>query len=131
MAKESGRNNSADELKVKIARSRDRVARDFRGVRRELDIPAKIRRSFRDQTLLWVGAAVVVGAVVVLAPMRKKKVYVDLATGKETKAKGKLLEAGFLLGALRIAVTLLRPSIERIVASKLSGYASSQASRKR
>jgi len=65
MAKEPGRNNSTDELKVKIARSRDRVARDFRGVRHELDIPRKIRRSFREQTLLWVGAAVVVGTLVV------------------------------------------------------------------
>lgn len=130
MAKEPGRNNSTDELKVKIARSRDRVTRDFRGVRHELDIPRKIRRSFREHTLLWVGAAAVVGTLVVLAPIRQKKVYVDLASGKETKAKGKLLEAGFLLGALRIAMTLLRPSIERIVGKKLSGYVSGQQSRK-
>lgn len=124
MAKEPGRNNSADELKIKIARSRDRLARDFRGLRYELDVPRKIRRSFREQTPLWIGAAVVVGTLVILLPLRRKKVYVDLASGVKAKAKSKFLEAGFLLGAMRVAAVLLKPAIERAVASRVQRFVS-------
>src|ERR1700704_2413980 len=111
MAKESGPNNSTDELKVKITRSRDRLARDLRGVRYELDIPRRIRRSFQQQTVLWIGAAAVIGTLIVLIPLRRKTVYVDRASGATVgkPKRTKLLEAGFLLGAIRIAATLLQP----------------------
>src|SRR5207302_1971529 len=107
MAKKPRSNESTDELKLEIARSRDRVGRDFRGLRYELDIPAKIKRSFRNQTVAWITAAAVVGTLIVVLPLRKKKVYIDARTGAKTKPQSKLLEAGFILGALRIAATLL------------------------
>lgn len=120
MAKEFGRNKSADELKAEIARSRDRVAREFRGVRSELDISRKLRRSFRQNTGLWIGAAMAVGTIVMLLP-RKKKVYVDVGSGGgKGRTKSKLLETGFLLGALRIAATLLKPTITRFVMQKMT-----------
>jgi hypothetical protein len=121
MAKEPRRGQPADALKIDIARSRDEVAREFRGLRYELDIPRKIRRSFREQTGLWIGAAVVVGTLIVLVPLRKKKVYVDLANGKKQKPAQKFLEAGFLLGVLRIAVTMLKPTITNFVMKKIRG----------
>jgi hypothetical protein len=43
MAETSGRNESIDELKAQLARSRERVARDLRGLQYELDFPAKFR----------------------------------------------------------------------------------------
>ena len=122
MAKTSQRNNTTDELKVSVDRSRDRLARDLRGLRYELDIPRKIQRSFRQQTTLWVGAAVVVGTLLVLLPMRKKKVYIDLASGAQAKSKNKLLEAGFALGLLRIAATLFKPAITNFVMKKMGSY---------
>jgi hypothetical protein len=110
-------------LRIEIARSRNLVARDLRGLRYELDIPRKIRRSFREQTPLWIGAAVVIGTLIVLLPMRKKEVYVDLASGTKGKARrSKLLETGFLLGALRIAMTLAKPTIANFVLKKVRGY---------
>ena len=77
MAETSGRNKSIDELTAEIAQSRERVARDLRGLHYELDFPAKFRRSFRKQTGSWMTAAAAVGALIALAPMRKKKLYVD------------------------------------------------------
>ncbi len=121
MAKKSRPDKPPDELKREIARSREIVARDFRGLRYELDIPRKIRRSFRQQTAVWIGAAVVVGVLLVLLPMRKKKVYVDARTGK--KSKGNVLEAGFALGALKLAATLLKPVVIKFVQSKMGGNA--------
>jgi hypothetical protein len=119
MAKEPRRRQPPDALKIDIARSRDEVAREFRGLRYELDIPRKIRRSFREQTGLWIGAAVVVGTLIVLLPLRKRKVYVDLATGKKGKAQNKLLETGFILGALRVAAALLKPTVTSYLAKRM------------
>ena len=123
MAKEFGRNDQDAELKAEIARSRDLVAREIRGLRYELDIPRRIKRSFREQTPLWIGAAVVVGTLFVMMSARKKKIYVDAKPGG--KAKHRVLEAGFALGALRIAAGLLKPVIANFITKKVTDYASS------
>jgi hypothetical protein len=119
MAKESGSEQSPDSVKLEIERSRARVAREVSGLRYELDIPAKLRRSFQHNTMVWVGAAVAVGAVLVYLPRSRKTVYVDVERGG--KKKGKILEAGFVLGALRIAATLLKPALLNFVKNKMSG----------
>ena len=49
MAEKSRRNESIDELKAEIDRSRAQLARNLRGLRYDLDFPAKFRRSFRKQ----------------------------------------------------------------------------------
>src|SRR6266705_6016858 len=105
MAEKFGRNRSTGELRAEIGRSRERVARDLRGLHYELDFPTKLRRSFREQTVSWLAAAVAVGALIAFAPMRKKKIYIDAKSGRETKRK--LFEAGFALGALKIAAGLV------------------------
>lgn len=120
MDKESGRDQSTDELRAEIARSREHVTRDFRGLRYELDFPRKFRRSFRQQTVAWVTAIVVVGTLVAVLPMRKKKIYVDAKSGRRTKKN--LIEAGFALGLLKIAASMLRPAITSFVTKKLLGY---------
>ena len=119
MAKESGSDKSPEPLKLELVRSRERLGRDLQGLRYELDIPRKFRQSFRDQTVIWVAAAVAVGAIVVLLPRsRKKVVYID--SKSSAKPKTRLVEAGFLLGALRIAATLLRPVIADFIRQKMA-----------
>src|SRR3954463_2306769 len=103
MAKESRPGQPAQSLTPELVRTRDRMARDLQGLRYELDIPRRLKSSFQQQTAVWIGAAVVLGAVIMLAPRGKRKIYVD-AKGRET-GKGKLVETGLLLGALRIAAT--------------------------
>lgn len=123
MAKPTRRNNPAAELKSEIARSRELVARDVRGLRYDLDIPGKIRRSFREQTPLWIGAAVVVGMLLIVMAGRKKKVYIDAGTGRHSK--NKVVQAGFALGAARIAASLLKPMIANFIVKKFGDYAGS------
>jgi hypothetical protein len=124
MAKEPGRQQPPDELKAEIAHSRDRLVRDLRVFRREIDIPAKIKRSFQRQTVAWITAAVVVGALVIMLPARRKTVYVDRRkkskNGKESD--NKLVEAGFALGALKFAANLLKPVVVSYVTKKMRGY---------
>src|SRR6059058_4200337 len=121
MAEKSGRNKSIDELTAEIAQSRERLARDLGGLRYELDFPARFRRSFREQTVSWLTAAAAVGALIALAPMRKRKVYVDAKNSR--KAKKKLVETGFALAALKIAASLVRPVIVELVKSRLTDFA--------
>jgi hypothetical protein len=121
MAEKSGRKRSTDELRMEIARSRERVGRDLRGLHYELDFQAKLRRSFREQTILWITAVAAVGVLIALAPMRKKKIYVDAKSGR--KPKEKLLETGFVLGALNIGANLMKPAIVEFVKNRLKGTA--------
>jgi hypothetical protein len=121
MAEKSGRNKSIDELRAEITGSRERVGRDLCGLRHELDFPAKLRRSFREQTVSWITAAAAVGAVIALAPMRRKKIYVDAKSSR--KSQKKLVETGFALAALKVVASLARPVIVEFVKNRLTDFA--------
>lgn len=110
------KSESIDELTAQIARSRTRVATDLHGLRYELDFPAKFRRSFRQQTVSWISAAAAVGALIALAPMRKKKIYVD-ARGRRKSYK-KLMQTGIALAALKLVGNLARPVITEFVKNR-------------
>lgn len=107
---------SINELKTEIAGSRERLSRELQGLRYELDFPAKFRRSFRKQTGSWISAAAAVGALIALAPMRKKKVYVD--AGSRRKGDKKLMETGLGLAALKLVGNLARPIIMEFVKNR-------------
>src|ERR1041384_8178397 len=121
MAEKSGRNKSIDELRAEIAASRERVGRDLCGLRRELDFPGRFRRSFREQTVSWIAAAAAVGALIALAPMRSKKIYVDAKTSR--KSQKKLVETGFALAAVKVVASLARPVIVEFVKNRLTDFA--------
>jgi hypothetical protein len=120
MAETPGRNKSIDELTAEIVSSRERVGRELCGLRHELDFPAKFRRSFREQTVSWITAAAAVGAVIALAPMRKKKIYVNAKSSR--KSQKKLVETGFALAALKVAASLARPVIVEFVKNRLTDF---------
>ena len=120
MAKKSRNHKSATELKQEIARSREDLERRLHRVREEADLPRKIRRSVRRAPVPWIVGAIAVGLLITAVVTRKKKVYVDAKAG--AKFKHPLLEAGFLLGALRVAATLLKPVVVKFVEEKLGHY---------
>ena len=122
MAEKSGRNRSIDELTAEIAQSRERVTRDLRGLRYEVDFAAKFRRSFREQTISWLTTAAAVGALVALAPMRKKKIYVDAKSGR--KSQKKLVQTGFALAVLKIAANMIRPVVVEFLKNRLTDFGS-------
>ncbi|PYI72832.1 MAG: hypothetical protein DMF08_05110 [Verrucomicrobia bacterium] len=92
------------------------MANELRGLRYELDFPAKFRRSFRKQTGSWVSAAAAVGALIALAPMRKKKVYVDART--RHKRDKKLMETGLAMAAIKLVGNLARPIVMEFVKNR-------------
>src|SRR5438876_10995260 len=120
MAETPGRNKTIDELTAEIARSQEHVRRDLRGLQYELDFPAKFRRSFRRQTGSWMTAAGAVGVLIALAPMRKKKIYVDAKSGR--KSQKKLVETGVALAVLKIVANLARPAVVEFVKTRLTDF---------
>jgi hypothetical protein len=124
MAQKPGQEKSLHELRQEAAHSRDRLARDLSGLRYELDFPLKFRKSFQRQTVLWIGAAIVVGVVFAVLPARTKKVRVNAkAKSKGEHQKEGILGAGLALGALKLVATMLKPTITAFIAKKMSGYA--------
>ena len=113
-------------IKSDIALSRDRLGRELGGLRYELDFPRKLKNSFRDQTGIWIGAIIVVGLLIAVAPARTKKVYVNRKNDSKGNGKG-LLEAGALVAVLKFAATLLRPALIKFVTSKITGYSKTRS----
>ena len=71
MAQKPEQGKSLHELRQEAAHSRDRLGRDLTGLRYELDFPLKFKKSFQRQTVLWIGAAIVVGVMFAVMPARK------------------------------------------------------------
>ena len=133
MAEKPEQGKSLHELRQQAAHSRDRLGRDLGGLRYELDFPLKFRKSFQRQTVLWIGAAIVVGVMFAVMPARTKKVRVK---GGGAKSRGEhqkegILGAGLALGALKLVATMLKPTITHYVAKKMSGYAAGPGPRRR
>jgi hypothetical protein len=123
MAEKSGQGKSLHELRQEAAHSRDRLGRDLTGLRYELDFPLKFRKSFQRQTVIWIGAAIVIGVLIAALPPRTKKVQVKArAKSKGEHQKEGILGAGLALGALKLVATMLKPTITAFVAKKMSGY---------
>jgi hypothetical protein len=120
MAKKSG-NKSSAELREQISRSREDVERRLVRVREESDFPKKIRRSVQREPVPWIVGAIAVGLLVTAVVTRRRKIVVSAKPGSKPKAA--LLEAGFLLGALRVAATLLKPVVAKFVEEKFGHYA--------
>ncbi len=119
MAKKS-RNKPAEELRQDIARSREDVERRLARVRDESDFPKKIRRSIRREPVPWIVGAIAVGLLVTAVVTRRKKIVVSGKPG--VKSKSGMLEAGFLLGALKVAATLLKPVVVKMVEEKFGHF---------
>jgi hypothetical protein len=122
MAEESGHGNPDEELREEIARSRDIVSRSLGELRYELDFPRRIRRSFQRQSFTWITAAVVIGALWAIRPARRKEAS---ALPQHSRKQGsRFLEAGFLLGVLKIAANILKPVAVNFLKKKVSEYGS-------
>jgi hypothetical protein len=133
MAEKPRQGKSLHELRQEAAHSRDRLGRDLGGLRYELDFPLKFRKSFQRQTVLWVGAAIVIGVLIASLPPKTKRVRVSAPEGKSKGKQQKegLLGAGLALGVLRLLATALKPTITRYVAKKMSSYAAGGGPRRR
>ena len=134
MAEKPEQGKSLHELRQQAAHSRDRLGRDLSGLRYELDFPLKFKKSFQRQTVVWIGAAIVLGVIIMTLPPRTKKVQIKAGgNGKSRGQKEKegLLGAGLTLGVLKLVATMLKPTITAFVAKKMGGYAAGAGATRR
>ncbi|MEO6870800.1 MAG: hypothetical protein ABI233_01105 [Chthoniobacterales bacterium] len=129
MAEKSGSGKSKTELRREIADSRGAVARDLGGLSYELNFPLKVRKSFQRNTVYWVGGALAFGLFLALLRARTQKVYLSAAGNKVKSPNKKLLDAGLLLGLVRLASPLIQPVVMGYFAKKMSKKAGSQQRR--
>ncbi len=118
MAEKSGSEETPVELRQKIVRSRELVARDMDGLRYELNFPLKFRKAFQRHTVLWVGAAIAVGLGLALLRARTQKIYVGVGGKKERSRNKSLFESSALIGLLKLGMTLVQPMVVSYVAKK-------------
>ena len=117
MAKESGRSNSANQLREEIAASRERMTRNLRSLRYEMDVSRKIRRSVRSQPVLWIGGAIVLGAIVAALSHGRK---IAKVAAKSAKPPKNVVAVGLTLGALKVAAQLFKPVVIKFVEKKMA-----------
>ncbi len=112
------------EILNELALARSAIRSEYAGLRRELDVPAKVRRAFRAHPLPWMGAATVGGLLVaaaarnVVAGPRKTSVsaYAPLA---HKESRGWF----WLLPLLKVAVPVLKPVAVALAAKAAAGFA--------
>ncbi len=129
MAEDPGKDRSLAEIKERIERSRYELGRDLRGLRYELDIPLKIKKSFQRKTVVWVAGAILLGLMSTAGSARKKKIYID-AKGKK-KGQEKLVEAGLLLTGVKFAASVLKPIIVSYAMQKLNAFSKDSRSKQK
>ena len=122
MATPNRKSRPPSELRKDVGRSREYLARDIERLRDELDFSKKIRRSFQRQPAAWIVGASIAGLAMTALLVRKRRTVV--APRNAPAPKSGLVQAGFMLGVLRIAANLLKPQIEAFVARKIRGYGS-------
>ncbi len=136
MAEKREQEAGIHELRQEIAHSRDRLRRDLDGLGYELDFPLKFRKSFQRNAGVWISAAVLTGVAYMARALPRKKIIYTTDSKTGHKAKGEeqkkgLLQAGLVMGGLRLVASLARPFVVSFVRQKLGGYVAGRGTRGR
>ena len=119
-----------DELLLEINRSRLAISRDFGAVKQELNVSAKLGRTFSLHPFAWLGGAAALGWV--LAGPKTKTRVVTVGKDKKGAIKNTVKSPAGLLGIfltiLRIAVPMLKPAFSAYAAKRFAEMASKLAS---
>jgi hypothetical protein len=110
------------ELIAELKAARNRLTVNFRGLRRDLDVPARAKRAFARQPLAWIGGASFLGLIITRLAFRKKRV-VPVRRGNEPLIE-KAEKAGLLLGILKLVFDLVRPALTTWATKFVTEYAS-------
>jgi hypothetical protein len=110
------------ELIAELAQARTQITDNFHGLGRDLDFASKARRAFKSNPAVWIGAAVVIGVVVARLPLGRKKAAPVSSRKKAEPTVEKVEKAGLLLGALKIAFDIARPTLMGWATRRVADY---------
>jgi len=98
------------ELTAQLASSRRQITTNVHALGRDLDFASRARRAFKTHPAVWIGAAILIGLFVSRLPFGGKKVVVKAGKKAEPTVE-KVEKAGLLMGALKIAFDIARPTL--------------------
>lgn len=107
-------------LSAELARARGELTKHARGVRREIDVAARVKSSFQRHGLVWLGGAAVLGLLVTVLPRRKKSMP---RPWRKPAPEVKAVKAGLIVTALKIGFDIARPALIKWIATAVSDYA--------
>src|SRR5689334_16408527 len=111
-----------NQLIGQLARARAGLAESAGDLLRDVDMSAKLRRSYRNNKLPWIGGAAALGSMLAMLSARKKNEFVKKNAGKKTNTEHKIREAagaGVFLVLLKFALSALRPAVTSFVAKNV------------
>jgi hypothetical protein len=104
----AGNEDRKAELIARLARARQQIDSSGKGVRHALDVPARIRSSFRNHSVAWLGGGLLAGIVIAQLLRRPRTVSASKKEGRNS-AIPKAGAAGLLVAGGKIAFDILRP----------------------
>ena len=107
-------------LTAELARARAEIGGAADVVRARLDFGARARQSVSHHRWWWLGGAVLAGVLLAKLPARTKKIYVDEKGRKLPRSSA--VTAGLLLGAVKIAFDLAKPSLLKMAARRAEDF---------
>src|SRR5438067_11699087 len=107
------------ELAAELDRARAKLARNFDAFRRDIDVPAQLKKSIRENKGAWLGAAAAIGLLLAKIPARKKKIYVDRHTNERVK---KIEKAGLALAVGKMLFSAARPFLTSFATKKMGEF---------
>lgn len=110
------------ELVAALAEARRGISSNARGLGDDLNVVRRIETAFQRHRIVWLAGASLLGFMVARLPAGRKKVVV-VRKGPKAETGEKVVKAGLLVTALKIAFDLARPALTKWVASRVAAYA--------
>ena len=116
-------------LAADLARARANLGRNFDALRRDLDVPTHIKRSYLSHKAAYISGASVLGLILSKLPARKKKIYIERKSTDSAKEVKAVEKAGFLIVILQFLFKTFRPAITSFAARQLTDFLKSRTTR--
>jgi len=116
MAEQSAQSSRKAQLIAELDQARSGLAENARGLKGSMNVGSHLRHAIVRQKTLWIGGAVISGWLLTKLPGLRKAPAPKYVYSKAREPDRK----GFLLAALGLAGTVLRPALTRFATQKLS-----------
>jgi len=110
------------ELTALLARSRTQITDNVHALGHDLDFASRARRAFRTHPAVWIGGAIVIGLFISRLPLGRKKTAAVPRSKKAEATVEKVEKTGLVLGALKIAFDIARPTLMGWATRRLAEY---------
>lgn len=116
------------ELTATLARSRVQITGNAHALGQDLDFASRARRAFKTHPAVWIGGALVVGLFISRLPFGRKKTAPVPRTrsSKTEETVEKAGKAGLVLGVLKIAFDIAKPTLMGWATRQMAQYFETQ-----